>query len=171
MIPQEKFNIRLKNEYKNVMLMEESELMMVAPAPDQEPPYVRSYIVRYNIPTFINKGESLQQTTVVRVDIPASYPMSSPTACVVQGSVPFHVNWWSDGRMDNGNFWNWDRYIWEYMVFIGESLMFKPECMNVHCPSNQDAVSFCKNNLYRFPTIDCELPRPHVQKRFTILSN
>lgn len=169
MTPQEKFNIRLKNEYEKVKLMGKSDLMTIAPALGQVEPYVRSYVIRYNIPTFVNNGNSMQQSTTVRVDIPDSFPIGSPTAVVTSGNVPFHVNWWSDGRLCNGNFWNPDRYIWEYMVFIGEVMMFKPERVNVKSPANREAIPFYQNNSRRFPTMNRPLPYPRERKKLTIL--
>lgn len=168
MTPEQQARVRLQNEFLELKKIRRNDIMEFVPAPGEVEPYVRNYIVTYHIPTFVDNGNSIQQTTVVKVSIPDNFPQTQPIADVVQGRVPFHVNWWADGHLCNGNFWNSGRWLYEYFGFIGEVLQFRPDRINVGSPANRNAIPFFQANRHRMPTDSRPMPVPNRHK-MTIL--
>jgi len=167
MTHEEQVRVRLKNEYDALKRIRPNDVMTIEVAPGQRPPYVRKYIVTYNIPTYVNGGRSIQQTTKVQVALGDNFPVSAPLATVVGGLVPYHVNWWPNGDLCNGNVWNSGRWLYEYLGFIGEVLQFRPSRVNVKSPANSNAIPFYQRNMSRFPTDKRSMPLPaakHVLK-------
>lgn len=156
--PRELLKLRLKNEYAKVQaVFQNNEVYVILPAPGEELPYVQKYWVTYKIPTFIDYGKRLQSQIKIEIDIPDSFPVGSPRAHVIEGKVPFHVHIWENGYIDNGGFWNHDKWIYDYIIFLGKTLSYNAKYVNVNSPSNMKAVQFFNENRDKFPTIAEEL--------------
>lgn len=171
MSPREILKIRLRNEYYELQKIPKNNgFYDITPAPGEEAPYVQKYHVTYHIPTFIKQGSSIQRDTKVEISIPDSFPVGAPKMTVIEGAVPFHVNWWAEsGDLCNGNFWNPDRWLYEYVAFAGEVLAFRTERVNVNSPANRNAIPFYESNKHRFPTIKDAMPGPRAKRKFKIL--
>lgn len=160
MTPEQTAQLRLKNEYNELQKLPTNPIYSFKPSAGQRPPCVRKYDVTYNIPTYINGGRSIQRKTVVRIELPDNFPHTNPYVTVISGEPPFHVNWWDNGDMCLGNFWNAGRWLWEFFNFIGEVLQFQPHRINVDSPANFSAIPFYKNNPSKFPTDNRPMPVP-----------
>lgn len=171
MSPREIFKIRLKSEYTKLQSIAfNGDYYDITPALGEVIPYVQKYWVNYKIPTFVDFGKRMQLQTKIEIAISGSFPMQCPSARVIEGEIPFHVNiWMNDGRIDQGAFWNPGRWIYEYIVYIANILAFNMEYIDVRSPCNKGAIQFFDENRDRFPTISAELLEPkEIQKRLKI---
>lgn len=156
-------NARLKSEYEAMIKFPFTDLLRIAISPGQRPPYVTSYTVTYNNKTLVKSESGVvkpQMKTVVRIDIPENFPFSAPTATVVEGSCPFHPNWYTSGRMCSGSIWTTDGWIWDFALKLGRALAFDPAVTNPSSPANRDALSYWSTNLRKFPCGRIDFPHP-----------
>jgi ubiquitin-protein ligase len=160
MTPEQQAQLRLKNEYERLQQLPANPIYSFKPSAGQRPPYVRKYDVTFTIPTYVNEGRNLQRKTVVHVELPGNFPYAAPYVKVIEGKPPFHVNWWDNGDMCIGTFWNSGRWLWEFFNFIAEVLQFQPRRVNVDHPANPAAIPFYKNNPAKFPVDNRPLPIP-----------
>lgn len=150
------WQIYLKNEYDNTMKIaaRNRDLISVRAEDPSSEPCVESYIVTYNVPTWVKDGAHLriQQTTVVRVTL--SSRVEPPHAHVIKGLVPYHPNWFTSGLVCNGSF-SADSRVINYINFVMELLQFKSSVIDITSPANNEAAEYWianGNNRSMFPT-------------------
>ena len=80
MTREEAIRIRLKGEYEQLMAIPANDIMTVEPAPGEDIPYVRRYIVTYNIPVYTGSDGSMSRTTTITVELDECFPSYAPAA-------------------------------------------------------------------------------------------
>ncbi len=159
------WNMRIKNEYNTMCLFPICSLFSWKIAPGQNPPMVRSYLVTYRVKTIVKDGGRLkpQERTVVRISLPDS-PGSDPMAQIIEGHVPYHPNWYDNGRLCNGDMWEKDPILWKYVINIGRTLAFDPAVTNPDSPANGEAAANWKVKQKRtrkpYPCGRTDFPHP-----------
>lgn len=141
MMTMAQWNQRIENQYRAMCAFPICDLFSWKIAPGQSVPRVKSYIITYRVKTMVMDGGRLrsQERTVIRIDMPDT-PNSAPTARVVEGKVPFHPNFYVDGRLCPGNMWVTDPILWKFVIKIGQVIAFDPQHTNPASPANREAA-------------------------------
>ena len=165
---------RLENEYKELQKLPKNDLFKVVPAPGQTPPYVSCYHVIYTVPTWVKVRGRLvkQERTVVAVEKLSL--SNAPQARVIEGDVPYHTNWYTNGAVCNGNAWTSPAmWLYEYIGFVCELLQFKKDRINPKSPANHEARDYWlehQNDRSKFPTDTRLIPVPVEKPKIQIVS-
>lgn len=154
--------IRVKNEYKAMCAMPYSPIISWKLAPGCTRDNPTAYIVTYHNPTLVKPGSVVkkQDVTTVRINLPDDFPDSSPSVLVVEGDVPWHVNWWRDGRMCTGNIWSINMWLYQFVSKVGRVLAFDESVTNPNSPANRDAIPYWETHKREFPCGRIDFPRP-----------
>ncbi len=164
---------RLENEYNELQKLPKNDLFKVEPAPGQTPPHVSCYHVTYTVPTWVKVGGRIikQERTVVKIDKPSA--AGDPRAVVIEGAVPYHTNWYTDGAVCNGNVCHPSMWLYQYIGAICEMLQFKEDRINPGSAANREARDYWvehKNDPSKFPTDTRRIPVPGEKPKIQILS-
>jgi len=159
--------LRLENEYHAMCAFPVNSLFTWRIAPGQTAPRVKSYIITYNVRTKVKDrgSERFQEKTVIRLDYPDDIN-SAPIVNVIEGKVPFHPNWWENGRLCPGSMWDKEKILWKYVIKIGKVLAFDPEFTNPKSPANHAAANDWEekerqHRIHRmYPCGRTDFPRP-----------
>ena len=159
------WNLRIQHQYEEMCHFPINSLFSWKVDEGQNPPTVRSYLVTYRIKTMVMDHGRLkpQFKTVVRIRLPES-PDRDPTAHVVEGLVPYHPNWYDNGRLCNGDMWVKDPILWKYVLKIGHTLAFDPGFTNIHSPANSKAnadwIAKMNRRIKPYPCGKTDFPHP-----------
>lgn len=148
---------RLAAEYRAVMRIPINSMMAIKIMPNGKPPEeTTTYFVTYNFETRVNANGQIrpQYKTVVRFDLGQDFPAAAPTVTVVDGSPPWHPNWYTSGRMCVGNMWTTDPWLYKLMIKVGKTLAFDCNHTNPASPANSAACSYWHEHLHEFPLVD-----------------
>lgn len=156
---------RIRHQYEDMCLFPINGLFSWKVDSGQNPPMVKSYLITYRVKTLVKENGRLkpQQKTVVRIRLPES-PGADPTAHIVEGLVPFHPNWYDNGRLCNGDMWSADPILWKYVIKIGQTLAFDPARTNPRSPANSEAnvdwIAKMKRVIKPYPCGRTDFPHP-----------
>lgn len=175
--PQEIRKIRLSNDYKQMLNIQNSDVISWE-AVEGAPPYVEKYRVTIRVRTIIGKRANnspiYRDVSVVTVTLPQDYPNSAPRI-VMESSPPFHPNWFSDRHWCYGS-WRVGEALGDHVIRMVKTLQFDPEITNENSPANIDANNWymSRKNSGLFPCDRTRLPDPSTPRnenkpRFTIL--
>ena len=148
---------RLASEYRDVLKIPITNAMRIKVVPNGKPvEETRTYLVTYNIETRVKKDDKIvpQYRTVVRFDLGPDFPASAPTVTIVEGLVPWHVNWYTSGRLCPGNMWHQDPFLYKFLIKVGKTISFSPEYTNPGSPANSGARQYWTDTLKKFPLAD-----------------
>lgn len=168
------YKTRLKNEYEELQKLPRNDLFKVEPAPGETPPYVSRYYVTYTVPTWVKRGGRMVKQTRTVVEIEKMSLSDAPHAKVVEGDIPYHTNWYTNGTVCNGTAWATPAmWLYEYMGFVCELLQFKEARINPNSAANHEARDYWvvhKNDRSMFPTDMRSIPVPVEKKKLQIVS-
>ncbi len=171
------YSIRLKHEYEKVMKLNHhrNKLFTICAAPGESVPNVSKYDLTYHGETWLKvNGQIVRRRDVkVRISLFRDFPYSAPHADMISDGVPYHTNWWFDGRyVCNGGAWTTTSHIDEYVRFVIEVLQFKPERINILSAANHDAKDWWLEHQHDpsyFPTDSSPWPGERVVPRIKIM--
>lgn len=154
--------VRLRNEYKAMCALPYSPLLNWSLAPGCTRDHPTAYLVTYHNPTLVKPGAVVktQYHTTVRINLPDDFPDSSPSVVVVEGNIPWHVNWWRDGRMCTGNIWSIGMWLYQFVAKVGKVLAFDESVTNPASPANREAIPYWEANKHKFPCGQTVFPYP-----------
>lgn len=166
MTPQEIRNIRLKNDYKEMVNIRGNIISWKAVK--GIPPYVEEYEVTVNVNGITARGPQYRNTHVVSVKIPANYPKAAPDVRMKSIPYVYHPNWYKDGKWCYGT-WIMSEGLGHHIVRMTRTIQYDMEITNENSPANTNASDWYVNNKRKniFPCDDQTLPDP-TKKRMTI---
>ena len=159
----------LREMYEAAMRLNtpDNDLYTVEPAPGEEAPYVKRWLLTYRGPTLVKRADGMidrQTETVVRIDLYALEDGGfGMRAHVEEGLVPFHPNWFLSGLLANGQAWSKATGLVEYIVFVCEILQFKAHRINLESPANAEAARYYaahRDDAEAFPVDARPVPVP-----------
>lgn len=164
--PQEARNLRLKNDYSEMVNLRGN--IITWKATRGTPPYVEEYEVTINIKSVIGTGPRYRSSHLVRITLPANYPFASPDIRMVTEPHVYHPNWYRDGKWCYGT-WSMSEGLGHHVIRMIRTLQYDMEITNEHSPANGDANDWYLEERDRgiFPTDKTTLPDP-TKKRMTI---
>lgn len=170
MTPQERRNIRLKNDYQEMCnircpFIKWEAIKGIAP-------YIEEYKVTVNIRSIINDNPTFREEHELLIQIPPDYPRLSSTITMVTHPVIFHPNWYtSDSRWCYGT-WNISEGLGHHVIRMIKTLQFDLDITNPNSPANRGAKKWFleRFNSGIFPCDKKTLPDPTKQK-MTISTN
>lgn len=162
MISEKEKRARVKNEYKAMCALPYSPILSWKLAPGCTKDNPTAYLVTYHNPTLVKPGSMVkkQASTTVRINLPDDFPDSSPSVIVVEGDIPWHVNWWRDGRMCTGNIWSLGMWLYQFVAKVGKVLAFDESVTNTGSPANRDAIPYWESHKREFPCGRTDFPHP-----------
>ena len=162
MITEKQKRERIRNEYKAMCALPYSPIMSWALAPGCTRENPNAYLVTFHNPTIVKPGsfEKKQDVTTVRINLPDDFPNSAPSVIVVDGDIPWHPNWWRDGRMCVGNIWSVGMWLYKFISKVGRVLAFDKGVTNVNSPANHDAIKYWEDHKNTFPVGRLDFPHP-----------
>ena len=166
MTPQERRNLRLKNDYEQMKNIQGNIIQWEALRGN--PPYVEEYRLTVNVRTIISSAPSYRDSHILTLTIPSSYPESAPTVVMDSQPKPYHPNWFPNGRWCYGT-WILSEALGMYVVRMIRTLQFDPDITNPQSPADGDANRWYQRNQNRglFPCDRQVLPDP-TKSRFGI---
>lgn len=162
MISEKDRRTRIKNEYKAMLALPYSPILSWKLAPGCTKDNPTAYLITYHNPTLIKLGTvyKIQKETTVRMNLPEDFPDNPPSVIVVEGDIPWHVNWWRDGRMCPGNIWSKGMWLYTFVAQVGKVLAFDKNVGNPGSPANRDAIPYWNEHIKEFPYGRTDFPRP-----------
>lgn len=163
MTPQEIRNLRLKNDYLEMVNIRGNTISWKAIK--GTPPYVESYEVIVNVRGIIGKGPNFRESHVINVIIPANYPNGAPDIRMQSKPFIFHPNWYRDGKWCFGTWFMYEG-LGHHIVRMARTIQYDLEITNEHSPANSDANSWFVANKNKgfFPCDRQVLPDPTKKK-------
>ncbi|MDR2368549.1 MAG: hypothetical protein LBF58_10680 [Deltaproteobacteria bacterium] len=156
-------NIRLENEYKELMAIN-GEIIQIEAM--DKPPH-ENYRVTFNIRTIVGPEPIFSHQTVCLLKLPPNYPKGSPTICAESPPYPFHVNWRANGSLCQDK-WNLEDTLVDLVLLCARTLQSDPAVTNVAIVMTQEAMGFWRKNKGKkgiipsdtqvLPTLDCPEP-------------
>ncbi|MBR1442014.1 MAG: hypothetical protein IJ583_00590 [Firmicutes bacterium] len=132
--------IRLKNDYEEMKKIR-SDVIKWRVLKGEEP-YAEVYEVTLNIRTIIGIQDGkpvYRDKSVVKIELPETYPFEQPHAYMVTMPQPFHPNWYVSGKWCFG-FWDISESLMSYVYRMAKTVQFQPEYTNPQSPANHDAL-------------------------------
>ena len=141
-------NRYLAAQYEGAMRLNapENDLYTVRPAPGEEVPRVKRWLLTYRGPTLVKRADGTigrQMETVVQIEL-GDAPEEPMRATVVAGRTPFHPNWAPEGAMHNGPLWLPSVTLADYIAFVCETLQFQPHLIDPGTAVNEEAWGYCQ---------------------------
>lgn len=163
MTPQEIRNIRLKNDYKEMVNIRGNIISWKAIK--GVPPYVEEYEVTVNVRGIIDNGPHYRDSHTIKVTIPANYPRAAPDVRMQSTPYMYHPNWYRDGKWCYGT-WIMSEGLGHHVVRMVRTLQYDLEITNEDSPANTDANDWfrSKRNANIFPCDTQVLPDPTKKK-------
>ena len=166
MTPQEIRNLRLKNDYDEMVNIKGA--IITWKALRGTPPYVEEYELTVNIRGITGNTPAYRDTHVIKVILPANYPSAAPDVRMVSSPFVFHPNWYEVGKWCYGT-WNMSEGLGHHVVRMIRTIQYDPEITHSGSPANKVAnawyVAKLKSGL--FPCDRKALPDP-TKKRFEV---
>lgn len=164
--PQDARNKRLKNDYSEMVNLRGN--IITWKATKGNPPFVEEYEVTINVKSVIGNSPNYRDSHVVKVNLPANYPIASPDTRMVTTPYVFHPNWYRDGKWCYGT-WNISEGLGHHVIRMIRTLQYDMEITNEHSPANSDANEWYLSKRSRgiFPCDKTVLPDP-TKKKMTI---
>jgi len=161
--PQEQRNIRLANDY-NEMVNIRGEIIEWK-ALKGNPPHVEEYEITINVRSIINNTPTYREKHVVKVSLPANYPIGAPNVEMISTPRVFHPNWWTNGKWCYGT-WIISEGLGHHIIRMTKTLQYDLDITNEHSPANHDANEWYKSNRRKgiFPCDKKVLPDPTKKK-------
>ncbi len=157
---------RRANDYRELMSMQ-GPLLEVVPK-SGTPPYVESYDLYFNIPTYVSTGSepSIRSRHHAVLTFPAGYPCSDfPRLVMVSKPYPFHPNWFRSGAWCYGAGSHCTEGAGNYVVRVMQTLQYDENIIDELSPANGDALDWYRRNKNKpgmFPCDTTKLPQPVV---------
>ena len=163
MTPQERRNIRLKNDHKEMRNIQGPIVQWKALK--GEPPYVEAYELTVKIRTIIEPDQKFRDTHVIKVSLPERYPMSPPETMMITRPQPYHPNWYREGKWCYGS-WDIAEGLGHHVVRMMRTLQFDKEITNPDSPTSSTIRDWYVDNLDSgwFPCDTQVLPDPTKSK-------
>lgn len=164
MTPQERRNIRLKNDYQEMCNIRCSFIQWEATK--GVAPYIEEYKLTVNILSIIDDTPSYRESHELLISIPPDYPRMHPVIIMSSYPVIFHPNWYkSDNKWCYGT-WNISEGLGHHVIRMIRTLQFDLEITNPNSPANGDANEWYIENLNSgiFPCDQTILPDPTKRK-------
>lgn len=169
MTPQEIRNLRLKNDYKEMVNIRGSIISWKTIK--GVPPYVEEYQITVNVRSIIGEGPAYRDAHIVNVTIPSNYPKAAPDVRMESNPIVYHPNWYRDGKWCFGT-WSMSEGLGHHIVRMIRTLQYDLEITNEHSPANTDANNWfiSKKGTGIFPCDKQALPDPTKKKMTTAFS-
>ncbi|WP_299273593.1 ubiquitin-conjugating enzyme E2 [uncultured Psychroserpens sp.] len=163
MSPQEIRNLRLKNDYREMVNIKGEVISWEVLK--GTPPYVESYKVTLNIKGVIGEGPRYRDTHVVHVTMPANYPKAAPDVRMKSTPFVYHPNWYKDGKWCFGT-WLMSEGLGHHVTRMARTIQYDTEITNEKSPANRDANAWYKSKKRKglFPCDTKTLPDPTKDK-------
>ena len=177
MTPQEIRNLRLKNDYKQMVNIKGNIISWTSRT--GTPPYVEEYEVVVNVRGVIGKGENptYRESHTINVVIPSNYPIVAPDIHMTSFPLVYHPNWYSGGKWCFGT-WIMSEGLGEHIVRMVRTIQYDLDITNEYSPANDSANKWFLSNKKKglFPCDTTVLPDPtkkrmkihQVKKKFNI---
>ncbi|MCR4723672.1 MAG: hypothetical protein K5629_07875 [Eubacteriales bacterium] len=151
--------IRLKNDYLEMKLIDESPLVDVSVTGGEEP-YADEYLLTINVRTYCGQNE-MMDSCQVRITLSEDYPRNAPFAFMEGQPKAYNPVWFKNGKWCSGDFWNASESLGHFVIRLLQSLQFDPAVVNPARPANQEAYKWYKKNPRLFP---CDVqPLPELK--------
>lgn len=166
MTPQEIRNLRLKNDYTEMVNIRGPIVSWKALRGTA--PFIDEYEVTINVRGITGEGPRYRESHVIVVKLPANYPSSAPDVRMMTKPFVFHPNWYRDGKWCFGT-WLISEGLGHHIVRLMRTIQYDVEITNEHSAANGDANRWYQSNRQRgiFPCDSQLLPDP-TKKRMTI---
>ncbi len=164
--PQERRNIRLKNDYAEMVNIKSDIVSWRVTA--GTPPYVEGYELTVNIRTITGSRPDYRNQHILQVTLSPNYPFSAPLTVMSSIPPPYHPNWYRDGRWCYGS-WDIAEGLGHHIIRMIRTLQFDADITNPNSPANGEASHWYTSNRGRgwFPCDRQVLPDP-TKARFVI---
>lgn len=164
MTPQEIRNLRLKNDYEEMVNIK-GELISWKPVRGN-PPYVEEYELSVNINGIISPVPAYRNNHIIKVVLPAGYPTAAPEVYMLSTPVVYHPNWFVGGKWCFGK-WLMPEGLGHHVIRMIRTIQYDPDITNEASPAHQDANKWylLKKNSGLFPCDKNQLPDP-TKRRF-----
>jgi len=168
MTPQEIRNLRLKNDYSQMVNIRGNIISWKAIR--GTPPYVEEYELTVNVKGVIGEGPRYRESHNINVVIPSNYPNAAPDIHMTSAPFVYHPNWYSGGKWCFGT-WFMSEGLGEHIVRMVRTIQYDLDITNENSPANGDANQWFLSNKNRrlFPCDNKVLPDP-TKKKMTINS-
>jgi ubiquitin-protein ligase len=168
MTPHER-NLRLAHDYEEMCAIRGAMIHWVATG-GQKPSFDR-YSLTVRVRTIVGPRPDYANETRFDLQLPNDYPKVAPIIRSAAEPIPFHPNWWTDGRWCHGT-WAPAETLGHFVVRMVRILQFDQKQTNVKSPANAEATVWWNANLHRgwFPCDRQILPDPTVKRRIKITS-
>ena len=166
--PQEIRKIRLGNDYKQMKNIQDSGVISWEPVKGT-PPYVEEYRVTIRVRTIVGKrfddSPVYREVSVVKVVLPANYPMFHPIVTMESSPFPFHPNWYPGGVWCHGH-WNIGEALGDHVIRMVKTLQFDPSITNENDAANDSAKQWyiAQKRSGLFPCDKTRLPDPSASR-------
>lgn len=166
MTPQEIRNLRLKNDYEEMVNIKGEIINWKAIRGN--PPFIEEYELTINIKGIISNTPAYRYEHIVRVVLPSGYPNTAPDMRLVSVPNLFHPNWHRDGKWCFGT-WLISEGLGHHVIRMIRTIQYDMEITNEKSPANTDANKWyeSRKNSGLFPCDKKQLPDPS-HKRFEI---
>jgi ubiquitin-protein ligase len=125
-------------------------------------PHYDSYDLTVRVRTIVGPGPQYVDLVRLRLELPAAYPFkAAPVIRVVAPPLPFHPNWWPDGRWCPGR-WAPTETLGRHVIRMVRMLQCDPTLTNLQSPANGEATNWWRavQNRGWFPCDRQVLPDP-----------
>jgi len=128
------------------------------------PPY--EYEFEYRLRSIVKldgNNPTYGASHIVRIRLPANYPIGQPIAETL--TPIFHPHVFHSNVICIGRRWMASEFLDLFVKRVGAIISFDPSYFDFKSPANQDAMDWAKNHMHLFPTDTFELggSRPSVE--------
>ena len=168
--PQEIRNIRLKNDYAEMCNIRSNIIQWKAIT--GMPPYVEEYEITIKVHSIIGSGPNYRDEHVVKLVLPANYPLSPPHIEMITSPQPFHPNWYTSKKWCYGS-WDLSESLGHHVIRMIRTLQFDLDITNEHSPANGAANSWFISHRESgiFPCDTQVLPDPTKKQSGFVIRN
>ena len=121
MTPQEIRNLRLKNDYSQMVNIRGNIISWKAIR--GTPPYVEEYELTVNVKGVIGEGPRYRETHNINVVIPSNYPNAAPDIHMTSKPFVYHPNWYTGGKWCFGT-WFMSEGLGEHIVRMVRTIQY-----------------------------------------------
>lgn len=159
MTPQERRNIRLKNDYQQMCNIK-SDIIEWTPVRGIAP-HVEEYRLTIHIRTIVSSTPSYRTVHELTLSLPSTYPTSAPIIKMTTMPKPFHPNWYPDGKWCPGNYLMTEG-LGDFVIRMIRTLQFDPDITNPNSAADGTAKNWylTRTNQRYFPCDTTSLPDP-----------
>ena len=163
MTPQEIRNLRLKNDYKEMVNIKGSIISWEATK--GTPPYVEEYNVTINIRGIVGEGPKYRNSHIIYLKLPPNYPIAAPQVEMISKPIVYHPNWYRAGKWCYGT-WLMSEGLGHHIIRMIRTLQYDLDITNENSPANSSANSWYKSHKRSgiFPCDSTILPDPTKKK-------